>query len=67
MREVFITPAEAENILRTNGSRSLTANAIRAQAHKNPAMLGFPVCVCGTRVLIPTAAFLNFWGIKESE
>lgn len=67
MSKVFITAAEAEQILREHGDRSITANAIRAQAHKNPAMLGFPVCVVGTRVIIPVKSFYSFFGIEESE
>lgn len=33
---------------------------INIQAKQNPASLGFPVILKGTRVLIPKAGFLNF-------
>jgi len=38
---------------------------IRNQAHNNPAMLGFPVCVIGTRTKIPRVGFLKFLGVKD--
>lgn len=34
--------------------------SLRQQAHSDPAMLGFPVCVIGRRVLIPRKGFINF-------
>jgi len=34
---------------------------IRVQAHRDPAMLGFPVCVIGSRVKIPREGFLNWY------
>lgn len=35
-------------------------HSINVQAQSNPEKLGFPVCVMGTRVLIPREAFL-YW------
>ena len=38
--------------------------SIREQARRDPKLLGFPVTVCGSRVLIPKEGFVNFcrWG-----
>lgn len=36
--------------------------AIRMQARTDPAALGFPVSVIGTRVKVPRIPFLQFWG-----
>ena len=42
--------------------------AIRTMARKRPDLLGFPVCVVGTRTKIPRQAFLNWFdGIDEME
>ena len=39
---------------------------LRAQARYKPELLGFPVCVIGSRVKIPRRAFLAFfWGIGK--
>ena len=38
---------------------------IRAQAHDNQALLGFPVTVIGTRTYIPKKPFLKHFGIEE--
>lgn len=38
---------------------------IRAQAHENPALLGFPVTVIGTRTYIPRVPFFKHFGIQE--
>lgn len=35
-------------------------NFIRAQAHKDPSKLGFPVVVIGSRVKIPKAPFVRY-------
>lgn len=35
-------------------------NTLRAQARQDPSMLGFPVCVMGSRVKIPKDGFI-FW------
>ena len=40
---------------------------IRAQAHENPALLGFPVTVIGTRTYIPRKPFFKHFGIEEGE
>ena len=36
--------------------------AINIQAKADPSRLGFPVCIIGTRVRIPRAAFLKWIG-----
>ena len=36
------------------------AYSINAQAQQDPAKLGFPVCVTGTRVRIPRMGFLHW-------
>lgn len=38
------------------------AHAIRVAANKRPDLLGFPVCIVGTRVKIPRKPFLAFIG-----
>lgn len=64
---LFYTPEEVEALLRNYGARSLTAEAIRNQAHKDPSKLGFPVSVAGTRVYIPKHSFNEFFGINGGE
>ena len=36
------------------------SNAFRFQAHEDPAKIGFPVIVIGTRVKIPKIPFIKF-------
>lgn len=50
----FMTAEEAARILGTN------PQSIRAQAHRDPLALGFPVIVIGRRVLIPRKPFTSF-------
>ena len=50
----FLSPDDLRGAIPAN------ANNIRAQAHDNPALLGFPAIVVGTRVLIPRLGFLHF-------
>lgn len=57
-REMLIA-SEVAPILETD------PNLIRHQAHENPALLGFPVVVMGTRVKIPRIPFLRFMGVEE--
>mgnify|MGYP003294486060 CR=1 FL=1 len=38
--------------------------SIRCQAKSNPATLGFPITVIGSRVKIPRIPFLNFMGVN---
>lgn len=54
--KVMLTPADISDVMRSD------PQSIRKQAHENPAVLGFPVCVVGSRVKIPKAAFLNWVG-----
>lgn len=64
--KVYLTADEAVEILKAHGADWVSAQAFRVQAHNEPKMLGFPVCVVGTRVLIPTKPFYSFWGIEET-
>lgn len=63
----FLTPEDLEDVL---GCKKYTINL---QAKENPAKLGFPVSVLGTRVRIPRLAFIHWmhYGnapiIKESQ
>lgn len=50
----FLTPEQASEVL------GCKPYAINVQAQANPAMLGFPVCVMGSRVRIPRRAFLRW-------
>ena len=56
---VFLT---AEEVGKAAG---WSPDAIRAQARTNPALLGFPVTVLGTRTYIPRVPFLKHIGIEE--
>lgn len=49
-----LTPADVAGVLGCN------PHSIRIQAQENPYMLGFNVCVVGTRTLIPRLPFLQF-------
>lgn len=49
--KIYMLASEAAKILRRD------PQAIRSQAQKDPAKLGFPVCVIGRRVRIPREAF----------
>lgn len=50
----FLTPEQASEVL------GCKPYAINVQAQANPSMLGFPVCVMGSRVRIPRRAFLRW-------
>lgn len=52
--EAFITLADIAPILRVD------PQCIRRQARVDPAALGFPVTVVGSRCKIPRVAFLRF-------
>ena len=58
---VFLAPADIAEVIGCN------PNFIRVAAHDKPEMLGFPVCVIGTRTRIPRKPFLAFLGEGESE
>jgi len=57
--QIVLTPKEAAAVLGCN------PESIRGQAREDPQMLGFPVCVMGTRVLIPRLSFLKWLGYEE--
>ena len=50
----FLTPEQAAEVI------GCKPYAINVQAKDDPAKLGFPVCVMGTRVRIPRRAFLKW-------
>ena len=54
--KVFLTPVEVAPIIGCN------PNWIRKAAHDAPELVGFPVCVIGTRTRIPRKPFLAFLG-----
>lgn len=56
---VFLTPAEVAPLIGCN------PNFIRKAAHDAPELIGFPVCVIGTRTRIPRKPFLKFLGEEE--
>lgn len=62
---LFYTPEEAEVVLKQFGPRAPSAEAIRTQAQKCPAALGFQVTVIGSRVYIPKKSFHEYWNIPE--
>lgn len=50
----FLTPEQVAPLL------GCKAHGIRVQARENPALLGFPVSVIGTRTRIPRIPFIEF-------
>ena len=59
MTDPFITPAQAATVMKC------TPHALRVAAHNCPDLLGFPVCVVGSRVKIPRIPFVEFWEGKD--
>ena len=55
----YITPEIAARVIGGD------AHAIRLQARRKPELLGFPVCVIGTRIKIPKQAFIAYWFGKD--
>lgn len=51
----YLLPEEVGKIL------NLSPQHLRMQSRENPAMLGFPVVVCGARAIYPRIPFLNFF------
>lgn len=57
---VYLTPKQAAEVIGCDPQK------IRIQAQRNPALLGFPVSVIGTRTKIPRIPFIEFvFGKKE--
>lgn len=56
---VFLT---AEEVGKAAG---WSPDMIRAQARENPALLGFPVTVLGTRTYIPRVPYLKHCGLYQ--
>lgn len=56
---VFLTPADVAPVI------GCDPNFIRRAAHDRPELIGFPVCVIGTRTRIPRKPFLQFIGENE--
>ena len=57
----FLTPADIAQVIGCN------PNWLRKAAHDAPELIGFPVCVIGTRTRIPRKPFLEFIGEGEGE
>lgn len=55
----YLDPADIAPILRCD------PQCIRAQAHRDPAAMGYPVIVIGNRVRIPRIPFLHYMGYSE--
>ena len=56
---VFLAPADIAPIL------GCDPNWLRRAAHDAPELIGFPVCVIGSRTRIPRKPFLRFIGESE--
>ena len=54
--KVFLTPGDIAPVLRCD------PHTLRMQAHADPAKLGFPVTVMGSRIKINRKAFLEYLG-----
>lgn len=52
--KLFLVPTDIAGLLGCDPQN------IRSAAKQRPELLGFPVCVVGTRVKIPRAAFVRF-------
>lgn len=50
--KIMLTPDDVAGVI------GCKPESIRCQAREDPQMLGFPVCVLGTRTLIPRAGFI---------
>lgn len=50
----MLIPADVADVL------GCDPHSIRVTAHQRPELLGFPVCIVGTRVKIPRKPFINF-------
>lgn len=59
-REILI-PTDISEVIGTD------PQAIRTMARKRPDLLGFPVCVVGSRVKIPRRAFIRFMTGEEEQ
>lgn len=58
---LFLVPSEAAAII------GCDPNKIRVTAHQRPELLGFPVCVVGSRVKIPRKPFIQFIEGEEQQ
>ena len=56
----FLTPAQVAEIM------GCDPQDIRVTARERPDLLGFPVCVIGSRVKVPRRAFIK-WMLGEAE
>lgn len=59
--KLWLTPEEAASSIGRN------VQDLRWQAHNNPELLGFPVCVIKTRTMVPRKPFIEFWEGKSNE
>ena len=53
--KAFLVPSDVAPVLKCH------PHTINLAAKQAPAQLGFPVCVVGTRVRIPTVGFLRWY------
>ena len=58
---VYLTAADIAPLLQCDPQQ------IRAQAHRDPSKLGYPVIVIGRRVRIPRAAFIRYLEGKRDD
>lgn len=56
----FLTPEDVSGVL------ACRPYSINLQAKTDPARLGFPVCVVGTRVKIPRMAFIRWMQVGNA-
>lgn len=54
LSDLFLTPLIAASVI------GCDPQLIRLQAKQRPELLGFPVCVVGSRVKIPRLPFIRF-------
>ena len=61
--KLFLTPSDVAKVI------GCEPYSINLQAQQDPAKLGFPVCVTGSRVRIPRLGFLHWmtYGITRLE
>ena len=59
--KTMLTPADVADVLKCD------PQSIRTMAKQKPNLLGFPVCVIGSRVRVPKMAFLKFIGVNDMD
>ena len=64
MQEIIASSSEMLTADDVATAIKVAPQGLRQQAKTDPSKLGFPVCVIGTRVLIPRVSFLRWFGIE---